>query len=90
MIVYSNPNTNERLYDTNMLRETLNVSKSFLVREILKYNFTESDYVKYKNLHLFKEESVIEFIDFLVKNRLIKEINYLKRRIDKKKVNSDV
>lgn len=90
MIVYSNPNTNERLYDSNMLRETLNVSKSFLVREILKYNFSECDYVKYKNLHLFKEESVIEFIDFLVKNRLIKEMNYLKRRVDKKKVNSDV
>jgi hypothetical protein len=90
MIVYSNPKTNELLYDTNMLREILNVSKSFLVREILKYNFNESDYVKYKNLFLYKEGSVMDFINHLIENRLINEINYLKKGVIKNRRTDEI
>ena len=83
MIVYSDPNTNERLYDTHTLRKTLNVSLSYLKRELRKYPFKEGDYIRFKNLHLYKENSVIDFIEYLVENRLENEIKDLKRDINK-------
>jgi len=85
MIKYINQNTKEILYDTNMLRETLGMSKSQLIREMKKYNFSESEYVHYKNQFLFKENSVIEFITFLVMNRLVKDIDRTKKEVDKMK-----
>ena len=75
--------TNERLYDTNMLRETLSVSPSYLKRQILKFEFDQTDFVKYKNLYLYRESSVIKFINSIVECRVDKDLNYLKRKLEK-------
>ena len=77
------------MYDTNMMRETLKVSKSFLIKEMKKYNFLETDYVRYKNQILYTETSFFEFIEYLVKNRLVREIDELRREVDKMIINTD-
>lgn len=77
------------MYDTNMMRETLKVSKSFLIREMKKYNFLETDYIRYKNQILYTETSFFEFIEYLVKNRLIRDIDELRREVDKMIINTD-
>ena len=83
MITYIDPITNERLYDTNMLRETLSVSPSYLKREILKFEFDETDFVRYKNLYLYRESSVIKFINSIVEYRVVRDLNILKRKLEK-------
>lgn len=66
-----------------MMRETLKVSKSFLIREMKKYNFSETDFVRYKNQILYTETSFFEFIEYLVKNRLVRDIDELVKKVDK-------
>lgn len=68
---------NEILFDTNMIKECLGFSKSKLQKEMSKYRFPENEIIVYKNQFLFKEGTVIEFINFLVKERLEKKINLL-------------
>ena len=89
MIRFLKTDTGETMYDTNMMRETLKVSKSFLIREMKKYNFRETDYVRYKNQILYTETSFFEFIEYLVKNRLIRDIDGLRREVDKMIINTD-
>ena len=72
MITYTN-NLNERYYDANMIKDILGVNLSFLKRQIKTYNFPPESYIKHTNKHLFKEESLIDFIDFLVKKQVIKK-----------------
>lgn len=73
MITYYEPNTGERLFDTNMLRKTLKVSNSYLKRELRKYRNHREGYVKYKNLNLYKEKFVLGFLCQLVENRIMKD-----------------
>lgn len=89
MIRFLRTDTGETMYDTNMMRETLKVSKSFLIREMKKYNFLETDYIRYKNQILYTETSFFEFIEYLVKNRLIRDIDELRREVDKMIINTD-
>ena len=89
MIRFLKTHTGETMYDTNMMRETLKVSKSFLIKEMKKYNFLETDYVRYKNQILYTETSFFEFIEYLVKNRLVREIDELRREVDKMIINTD-
>ncbi len=69
MITYNN-NLTERLYDINMIKDLLGLNLSFLKRQIKGYNFPPESYIKYKNKHLFKEEPLIDFIDYLVKKQV--------------------
>lgn len=80
---FINPKTNEILYDTNMMRELLGVSKSQLKRGMVKYNFSEDEFIKYKNQFLFKENSVINFIEFLLNNKFVKDIEEIKLEVNK-------
>ena len=70
-------NDNEILFDTNMIKESLGFSKSRLQKEMSKYRFPENEIVIYKNQFLFREGTVIEFINFLVKERLERKLNLL-------------
>ena len=83
MITYYEPITGEKLFDTNMLRKTLKVSPSFLKRELRKYRTEKEDFVRYKNLNLYKETFVLNFINHLVEYRFSKELNTLKRDVEK-------
>jgi len=71
MITYTN-NLNERYYDANMIKDILGVNLSFLKRQIKTYNFPPESYIKHTNKHLFKEESLIDFIDYLVIKEVIR------------------
>jgi hypothetical protein len=83
MITYYEPITGEKLFDTNMLRNTLKVSPSYLKRELRKYRTEKEDFVRYKNLNLYKETFVLNFINHLVEGRFNKELNTLKRGVEK-------
>jgi hypothetical protein len=83
MILYTDFHTKQRLYDTNMIQETFDLQMSFLKREINRYGFTPDDYIRYKNIHLFKESSVLDFIEYLVEKKLGKDVSTLKRRVEK-------
>ena len=89
LIRFLKTDTGEKMYDTNMMKETLKVSKSFLIREMKKYNFSETDYIRYKNQFLYTETSFFEFIEYLVKNRLIRDIDELNKKVDKMIKNPD-
>lgn len=78
---YTNTNQ-ETFYDTHMLKEILQVNLSYLKREIKRYQFPITSYIKYQNKHLFTEPAVIDFIDYLVKNRLEKDINKLSKKLN--------
>jgi len=77
---YSNTKQ-ENYYDTHMLKEILQVNLSFLKLEMKRYRFPKSSYVKYQNKHLFTETAIIDFIDYLVKNRIEKDIQKLSKKI---------
>jgi hypothetical protein len=70
-ISFIDERSNERLYDSYMLRERLRMTKSKLQKELSKYNFTSEDYVIYKNQFLFKESSVVRFIESVVLKRYL-------------------
>lgn len=74
---------NERLYDSYMLRERLRMSKSQLQKELNKYDFTNGDYILYKNQFLFKENAIVNFIESLVMKKYL--LN--KRRITSESLN---
>jgi hypothetical protein len=83
MITYYEPTTGERLFDTTMLRDTLKVSPSYLKRKLRKYRTNKTDFVRYKNLNLYRETFVLDFINHLVEGRFSKELNTLKRDVEK-------
>ncbi len=70
-ISFIDEKSNERLYDSYMLRERLKMTKSKLQKELSKYQFTNEDYVIYKNQFLFKESSVVKFIESVVLKRYL-------------------
>jgi hypothetical protein len=70
-MTYLDEKNNERLYDTYMLRDRLRMTKSKLQKELSKYNFTSEDYVIYKNQFLFRESSVVKFIESVVLKRYL-------------------
>ena len=78
MTTYINSN-NQRLYDANMIAKILRVNMAYLKREMKKYRFSEGSYIKYFNRHLYNEIAVINFISFLVKEQIEKEIKKMER-----------
>ena len=72
MITYTN-NTNEIYYDTKMIKDILGVNLSFLKRQMKDYNFAAGSYIKYGNKHLFREEQVIDFINYIITNQFIRK-----------------
>ena len=83
MIIYTELNTGDRYYDTTMLQQILQLSKSKLKREMLNFGFNESDYLIYNNRFLIKEEAVIKFASSLIEKWAIKEMKVYKRIIQK-------
>jgi hypothetical protein len=69
--------------DTSMISETFNLHKSLLKREMSKYPFGKKDFVKYKNIHLYREKSVLDFMENIVERRLVKDVINLKKRLEK-------
>lgn len=74
MMTYINYN-NEVYYDFNTLAEILRVHPSFLKRAIKQYGFSKDEYTKYNNRHLYNENAVIDFIVFLVAERVKTDAN---------------
>ena len=67
-IAYINENQ-ERLYDNYMLRETLRVSKQRLQSLLGQYKFSPGDYVIHQNKFLYREESIVNFLEYMVLRR---------------------
>ena len=65
-ISFIDERNNQRLYDSYMLRERLKMTKPTLQRELNRYNFTTDDYIVYQNKFLFKEDSIVKFIESIV------------------------
>ena len=65
-ISFIDERNNQRLYDCYMLRERLKMTKPTLQRELNRYNFTTDDYIVYQNKFLFKEDSIVKFIESIV------------------------
>ena len=70
-ISYIDEKNNERLYDSFMLRTRLRMNKSRLQKELNQYNFTSDDYIVFKNQYLFKESSVVRFIENIVMKKYL-------------------
>ncbi len=62
-------NNNIYYYDTRMIQDILRVNLSHLKREMKKYGFSSEDYIRHKNLHLYNQEALIEFIVFLTNEK---------------------
>jgi hypothetical protein len=74
-------NNNQQFYDTHMLMEILQVNISYLKREIKQYQFPANSYIKYQNKHLFTEPAVIDFIDYLAKQRAVRDNTKLSKKL---------
>ena len=72
---------NEIFYDTYLLTKILGVNLSYLKREMKKYQFPRSSYIKYNNKHLYTEAAIIDFINSLVVSSLEKDIRELSKKI---------
>jgi len=64
-IAYINENQ-DRLYDSYMLCEKFRVSKSKLQKLMEQYTFSHNDYVMHQNRFLFREDSIVRFLEFIV------------------------
>lgn len=73
MITYQD-NTKKTYYDFTMLASILRVHPSNLKRAMKGYGFTDNDFIKYNNRHLYSENAVVEFIVYLVKGKLYAEL----------------
>ena len=77
MITYTN-NQNELYYDFKMIADIFRIHPSCLKRQLKKYRFTASDYVKYKNRHLYSQNAVVDFVVFLageqIKTATLKQV----------------
>jgi len=69
MMTYINYN-NEVYYDFNTLTEILRVHPSYLKRAIKQYGFSKDDYTEYNNRYLYSQNAVIDFIVFLVAEKV--------------------
>jgi hypothetical protein len=82
MITYQN-STNEAFYDFEMLMNILRVPPSYLKRVIKNYGFSEMDFIKYKNRHLYRQNAVIDFVVYLVSEKLKTELHKMEKAVDK-------
>jgi len=82
MITYQT-SKNEVLYDFKMLTDVLRVHPSYLKRVIKEYGFKETDYIRYKNRHLYCENAVVEFVTYLVAEKLKTELRKMEKAVDK-------
>lgn len=58
------------LYESSYMREILGVNKSKLHREIQK--LSDKNFVKYKNRHLYKENTLLQLMETILFQRLDK------------------
>ena len=70
-IKYTNSD-NECFYDTKMLINILNVSKTKLHRMMHALPIQKEDYIIYKNLFLFREDIVNNFLETVKQNSVDK------------------
>jgi len=82
MITYQT-SKNEVFYDFKMLTDILRVHPSYLKRVIKRYGFLETDYIKYKNRHLYHEKAVVDFVTYLVAEKLKTELRRMEKAVDK-------
>jgi hypothetical protein len=61
---------NKKLYDVEIIRSILNVSKSKVQRELKK---RQTEIIKYKNLFLYPETTLFELIEIVLIEKLHKE-----------------
>ncbi len=59
------------LYDIETIKQILRVSRSKVQREIKKQ---QTEIIKYKNLHLYPEETVFELMEIILIEKLNKSI----------------
>ena len=76
---------NEIFYDTYLLTKILGVNLSYLKREIKKYGFSQTCYIKYNNKHLYNEAAIVDFINCLIIRSIEKDIQKLSQKIDPSK-----
>lgn len=58
---------NRRLYDFQTIKQILNVSRSKAQRELKKHN---TEIVKYKNLYLYDETTLLNLIELILIEKL--------------------
>lgn len=68
MMTYIN-NETEIYYDFNMITDILPIHSSLLKREMREYGFSNDQYIKYKNRHLYTLNSVADFIVYLLEKQ---------------------
>ena len=69
MMTYINHN-NEVYYDFNTLAEIFHVHPSYLKRVIKQYGFSKKDYTRYNNRYLYSQDAVIDFVIFLITEKV--------------------
>lgn len=60
---------NKKYYDIETMRHILNISKSKVQRQLKKQN---TEIVKYKNLHLFPEQTLFNLMELILIEKLEK------------------
>ena len=88
MITYQT-NKNEVFYDFRMLAEILRVNPSYLKRAIKNYGFSTKDFIKYKNRHLYRQNEVIDFVVYLVAEKLKTELCRMENTVEKNKYSNE-
>ena len=68
--------TNGIYYDFQTLASILRVTPSYLKRAISKYGFDESDFIRYNNRHLYAENAVVDFIIYLIIEKLYADLHH--------------
>ena len=58
---------NRKLYDIETMKQILKVSRSKVQRELKKQN---AEIVKYKNLHLYSEITLLNFMELILIEKL--------------------
>lgn len=62
-------NEDKKYYDIETMRFVLQVSKAKIQRELRKMN---NDFVKYKNLHLYNELTLLNLMELILIEKLYK------------------
>jgi hypothetical protein len=60
---------NRKLYDIESMKQILNVSRSKVQRELIKQN---TEIVKYKNLYLYDETTLLNLMELILIEKLVK------------------
>lgn len=60
---------NRKLYDIETMKQILNVSRSKVQRELKKQN---AEIVKYKNLYLYEEKTLLNLMELILMEKLVK------------------